>query len=179
MNPRAMKIKIIVLAVVTILFVAVSCEKNDHSEPPAPKYCWMLIDQAGNRMGKICDRTEKEMADTVVNPCNYYKLGGEEFCWLLDGKTYLEKEPEEYAKLVVKCFGMKTYKKVECGYCSTWYSRQKNIYKPANTATYGQVKVGRLCGDTVKTLYNGRKITLRESADSLIVLEIANNVYFN
>lgn len=170
-----MKSKISILVVLIIFCIGTGCEKNDHSDPA---YCWELIDQSGNLMGKICNRTEKQMSDTLRNPCNYYKLGGEEACWLIDDKTYIENMPEEYVKLVIKCFGKTSYKKVECGYCQTWYTRQKDIYKPANTATYGKVKGERLCGDTVKTLYNGRKITLRETTDSLIVLEFGNSPYF-
>jgi hypothetical protein len=53
-----------------------------------------------------------------------------------------------------------------------------DIYKPSNTATYSKVKTERLCGDTLKTLYNGRKITLRETSDSLIMLEFGTTPYF-
>jgi hypothetical protein len=172
-----MKIIVSFFVVLIVFFIGIGCGKEDDSEP-APTYCWMLVNLSGNRMGKICNRTEKEMSDSLPSPCNYYKLGGEEFCWLLDGATYIEKMPEEYVKLVVKCFGKTSYKKVECGYCQTWYTRQKDIYKPSNTATYSKVKVERMCGDTVKTLYNRREVTLRETSDSLIVLEYGNSPYF-
>ncbi|MCS3802267.1 hypothetical protein [Niastella sp. OAS944] len=175
-----MKIKISFLVISMTLFISIGCGKKDHGEPAVeePKYCWMLIDQAGNLMGRICDRTEKQMSDSVPS-CNYYKLGGEELCWLIDGTNYIEKKPEEYVKLVIKCFGQKnSYKKVDCGYCQVWYTRQKSIYKPDNTATYSKVKVERLCGDTVKTLYNRRNVTIRETTDSLIVIEFGNSPTF-
>jgi hypothetical protein len=175
-----MKIKVSFLVISLAFCIGIGCVK-DHDDEPAveePKYCWMLVDQAGFLMGRICDRTEKQMSDSVPS-CNYYKLGGQEFCWLIDGTTYIENAPEEYVKLVIRCFGKKNvYKKVECGYCQTWYTRQKNIYKPANTFTYSPVKVQRFCGDTVKTLYNRRSVTLRETTDSLIVVEFGNSPSF-
>jgi hypothetical protein len=173
-----MKIKISFLVISMTFLIGIGCRKKDHHSEPPPTYCWALIDQSGYPIGKICDRTEKQMADSVPNPCNYCKLGGEEFCWLIDGTTYIERSPEEYVKLVVKCFGKTSYKKVDCGYCQSWYTRQMDIYKPSNTATYSKVKTERLCGDTLKTLYNGRKITLRETSDSLIVLEFGTTPYF-
>lgn len=180
-----MKIKISFLVTLLAFIIGAGCGKKDHSEPPVeepkveePRYCWMLVDQAGVLMGRICDRTEKQMSDSVPS-CNYYKLGGQEFCWLIDGTTYIENAPEEYVKLVIRCFGKKNiYEKVACGYCQKWYTRQKNIYKPDNTVTYSSVKVERFCGDTVKTLYNRRNITLRETTDSLIVLEFGNSPNF-
>src|SRR5690348_1939917 len=109
-----MKSKINFLVILLTITIGIGCGKKDHGEPAVeePKYCWMLIDQSGILMGRICDRTEKQMSDSVP-PCNYYKLGGEAFCWLVDSTTYLENAPEEYVKLVIRCFGKKNvYKKV-------------------------------------------------------------------
>lgn len=170
-----MKIKITFLVVLLAFFISIGCEKKSSGDP---KYCWEIVDAAGNRLGKLCDRTEKQMVDTFQNPCYYYQLGEEEYCWLIDGSIYIPDAPEDYIKRFIKCYGKTSYTKVECGYCQFWYTRKKEIYKPANTATYSQVRKEYLCGDTVKTLYKGRQVVLRETTDSLIVVEFSNSGSF-
>ena len=173
-----MKIKITILVILVAFLTGIGCRKHDDPKTEDTKYCWMVLDGSGVPMGKICDRSETEMKDSLPNVCFYYKLGDPEYCWLVDGSTYIENVPENYIKQFLTCYNKTAYKKVDCGYCQNWYTRQKNTYKPANTVTYSPVKVQRLCGDTLKTLYQGRQITLRESTDSLIVLQFSNNGSF-
>lgn len=170
-----MKIKISLLVVLLTVIIGIGCKKNDNEEP---KHCWQIIDQSGMYLYRLCERTETQMKDSFPNPCTYYKLGEEELCWLIDGSMYVPKVPEDYVKSLLKCYNKTSYKEVECGYCQTWYTRQKDTYKPTNTATYSKIRVERLCGDTVKTLYQGRQVVVRETADSLIVLEFSNNGLF-
>jgi hypothetical protein len=173
----ALTIKLTFLVMLLVFLTGIGCRKKDH-QPEEPKYCWGVLDGSGVPIGKICNRTETEMKDSLPNACYYYKLGDEEFCWLVDSSMYIENVPKNYIKQVLKCYNKTSYKKVTCGYCQSWYTRQKNTYKPANTVTYSPVRVQRLCGDTVKTLYQGRQITLRETSDSLIVLQFSKNASF-
>jgi hypothetical protein len=173
---KMMKIKIGFFLALMVGFTGIGCKKNDTGVGIFSRGCWGLIDAAGNKMGTVCGTTGIEM-EAYYNPCSYYRLG-EEACWLLDGRTYVENVPEDYVKLIIKCFGHTSYTKVACGYCQRWYTRQKNIYKPTNTATYSPIRLQQLCGDTVHTLFQGRQITLRETTDSLITLEFSNTGYY-
>lgn len=166
-----MKIKKgLIIAALLAFFTGISCKKGDRS-------CWQRLDLSGNTIGTVCDRTEKEMEASYPNPCTYYKLD-EKFCWYVNSNgEFITNQPEGYIKNLQKCWNLASAVKVPCDYCQYWYTRQKTTYKPANTSSYSQVSTQRLCGDTVKTLYNRRQIILRETTDSLITLEFSNGYF--
>lgn len=172
-----MKIKTGLFVVLMVCFTGIGCKKNDTGVGMFSRGCWGLMDQSGNIMGTVCGLNEIEMQTKFVNPCSYFRWE-EDACWLIDGRTYIENEPEDYVRRIIKCFGHTSYTKVPCGYCQRWYTRQKNTYKPANTVTYSPIRVQQLCGDTVHTLYQGRQIVLRETTDSLITLEFSNTGFY-
>jgi len=155
-----------------LVVVAPSCIKG------AKKHCWQLVDAFGNELYSVCDKTEAEMKASYPSSCNYYKLGGTNYCWLIDDNIFIKDKPQEYVDIVLHCFNHTNARKVACDYCQTWYTRQKSIYKPNNTFRYSTVTAQRLCGDTVHTLFNGREIILRETTDSLIVLQFSNDGKF-
>jgi hypothetical protein len=135
------------------------------------------MDLSGNTIGTVCNKTEKEMEASYANPCTYYKLG-EAYCWYIDSSTFITQKPEGYINYLLKCNNRISAVKVPCDYCQTWYTRQKKTYKPNNLSFYSSIATHRLCGDTVKTLYHGRQIILRENTDSLITLQFSNTGYF-
>jgi hypothetical protein len=153
--------------IITLLFIAVACKKNK-------THCWQLVDAFGNELNTVCGKTEEEMQAAYPSPCNYYKTGEPKYCWYASNGSFIKDKPEAYIAKMQQCFSFPTPVKVACDFCLTWYSRQKKIYKPANTVTYSTVTVQRLCGDTVRTLYKGREILVRETADSLITIQFSN-----
>lgn len=156
---------------VMLVIFAGACKKNK-------TYCWQLVDAFGNEMNTVCGKTEEEMQADYPSPCNYYKTGEPKFCWYTGNGGFIKDKPEDYIKKMQLCFNLPSPVKVACDYCQTWYSRQKNIYKPANSVTYSTVTVQRLCGDTVHTLYKGKEIGVRETADSLITIQFSNTPDF-
>lgn len=137
------------------------------------------MDAYGNPMYTVCGATESELQVTYPNPCNYYKLGGKEYCWYLNSNgVFIKNKPEDYIQRLKQCFNFSNAVKVDCDYCQTWYTRQKNTYKPTNTFAYSPVRIQQYCGDTVHTLYQGRVIVLRETSDSLITVQFSNNGSF-
>ena len=149
-----------------------SCEKENG------EFCWALVDQLGNEYGQICHKSEAEMRDAYPGTCTYYKTGTN-YCWLLDGTIFVENRPEDYIVRFKNCMGGYTIaEKVPCDYCGRWYTREKHLYKPSGSFVYSQVRVQQYCGDTVHTLFQGREIILRETADSLITLKFSNNGTF-
>ena len=139
------------------------------------EFCWELVDQFGNLTGSVCNKTEAEMQRLYPSSCSYYKTNGEKFCWLI-GQTFLSNSTVEKANYYSRCFGSgATPTKVECNYCGRWYHRIKRTYKPTNTFVIYEVKVEQFCGDTAKTLYQGRQIILKDTPDSLIVRQFSNN----
>lgn len=162
------------LLFISLLFIAFGCKKDGPA--PEPTFCWQVIDAFGNSMQELCNKTETEMSALYPNSCRYYKNDGEKSCWLVDS-TFLTSMTQEGVELYKRCFRPNAGipMKVDCNYCGKWYHREKRTYKPANTITYSQVKAERFCGDTAAKLYQGRQIVLRETADSLIVLQFSNN----
>ncbi|HEY0039037.1 MAG TPA: hypothetical protein VGB71_00170 [Flavisolibacter sp.] len=140
-----------------------------------PKFCWQKVDNFGNKLEVICSKTEAEMQMLYPNSCSYFKAGGEKFCWMRNG-VFIKDASQEEIDYVNSCFGATgTATKVDCSYCGRWYHREKRTYKPAGTATYSEVRVENFCGDTAKTIFQGRQVIIRETTDSLIVRQFSNN----
>lgn len=176
-----MKIAFVVLAFFTLL--SMSCKKESNK-----KYCWQVVDNSGSDLTVICNKTESELVDCIKNntcgvfnnpnptTCNYYKSGGDIFCWKINN-SYFRDLTENRAAFIARCYyGNATAIKIDCSYaCAPWYNRYKNTYKPNNTTTYSQVRLQQYCGDTLATLYQGRQIIIKDDTDSLIVLQFSNN----
>lgn len=168
-----MKNKLAAIIALLVMFSSVACKKNKNT------HCWVIVDIFyGSEVGTVCGETEEYMRATYPNPCNYYKEGEPKYCWYTSDGAFIKDKPESYMVTLQQCLRFSSVSKVACDYCQTWYSRQKRIYKPGNSVTYSMVTVQRLCGDTVRTLYNGREIPVRETADSLIAIQFGNTPNF-
>jgi hypothetical protein len=181
-----MKILFSILSVCFFVSI-VSCKKDKEVAPE--KYCWQIIDALGNNINQICDKTEEELRGCIKSnscgitssasgftlDCGYYRVDGEKFCWQI-GAYNLNDANEYQAKLFGRCFlGGAIPVKTTCIPCQRWYTRDKMTYKPNNTTTYTQIRVGNYCGDTLTKIYQGRQIIKKDDADSLIVLQFSNN----
>lgn len=174
-----------VLSVTLLLFLSLvnfTCKKDAEK-----KHCWQIIDAVGNDMGMVCDKTEAELIECVNNnscgfstggtltSCFYYKAEGEEYCWFVDDR-YMIRATENKLALLRKCFNFNsTAVKVDCNYCQFWYSRKKSTYKPDGRFAYSPISRQEYCGDTTKTLYQGRQIVIKDDLDSLIVIQFSND----
>jgi len=162
----------------------IGCKKETEK-----RYCWQLIDNAGNDLDSVCDKTEAELLDCVKNNtcgtylnggsitnCNYYKIDGARSCWKINN-SYFRDLTESQANLYARCFyGNAVPTKVDCSFaCQRWFHREKKTYKPNNNITYSYITQENFCGDTVLTLYQGRQIIRKDDADSLIVIQFSNN----
>jgi hypothetical protein len=177
--------KTIISVLAFTIFLLSACKKNNGEET---KYCWQVVDNNGNRLVVICDKTEAELKDCIQNnicgifnigtvtDCNYYKAGGDKFCWNINNNYYRDYTETE-AAFWARC-GLVTTPpiKVNCNFvCEGWYNRTKRTYKPANTTTYSMVRQENYCGDTLATLYPGRQIILKNDTDSLVVFQFSRN----
>jgi hypothetical protein len=166
------------------IILLTSCKKESNK-----KYCWQLIDANGADLVAICDKTEAELLDCVKNntcgtffnggsitSCNYYKLDGEKFCWKVNG-IYLKDFTENKASLYARCFygNAALVKADSCLTCIRWYNREKKTYKPNSTVTYSPITVQNYCGDTLRTIFQGRQIIRKDDADSLIAIQFSQN----
>ena len=179
---------LITILIVCVSFFIVSCKK-DKAEEISAKHCWQIIDYSGNNLAQICDKTEAELIECVNNKtcgnflgpnpitsCNYYQTDGEKFCYQIGNSTTSEPVTESYANLLSRCYrGGAAIIKTTCITCQRWYTRDKMTYKPNNTTTYTQIRIGNYCGDTLTKIYQGRQIIKKDDADSLIVLQFSNN----
>ncbi len=183
-NSKKNKMKTTFTLLTIALFTLISCKKETEQ-----RFCWQIIDANGADLTAICDKTETELLDCVKNNtcgtffngggitnCNYYKLDGEIFCWKVNG-FYLKDFTESKASLYARCFyGNATLVKADsCQTCIRWYNREKKTYKPNNTITYSPITVQIYCGDTLRTIFQGRQIIRKDDADSLIVIQFSQN----
>lgn len=171
-----------VLLLVFLALFTYSCKKESEK-----KYCWQIIDNVGNNMGVVCDKTEAELVSCVnnrtcgvffagtISSCFYYKAGGEEFCWLIDS-SYMLRATENKLAHLKRCFNLSSKaEKIDCSYCQFWYNRKKSIYKPDGRFAYSSVTHQQYCGDTARTLYQGREVVIKNDADSLIVIQFSSD----
>ena len=157
------------LLIMFLLAAFLGCKKE------SPKFCWQIVDNFGNKLETVCNRTEAEMQVLYPNPCSYYKVGGEKFCWMRNN-VFINDVTQEEADYINRCFGATgTATKVDCNYCGRWFHREKRTYKPNNTFTFSQLKVETFCGDTAKTIFHGRQVIKKDTPDSLIVLQFSSD----
>ena len=174
------------LVFVCSLLFLISCKRD---APAAQKHCWQIIDNVGNAMANICDKTEAELLACVNNgscgsftgitpltSCNYYQTDGPKDCYLINGSVS-EEITESQAKTYANCFGNRSgvYTRATCIPCAFWFHRKKSTYKPNNSFTYSTITRQRFCGDTLQTLFPGRQLIIKDDADSLIVIQFSDN----
>jgi hypothetical protein len=151
-----------------ILILLFACKKKADE-------CWMVPDDRNFTLPwiKICGQTEDEIRATYS--FYYYNANEPLFCWYLtqnNNQKFVQDHPES---LVNSLFPNYTKTKVACDYCGWWYSRIKRTHKTTNNFLYTDIYNRLLCADTAKTMFQGRKIILKNTADSLVVQEISKD----
>ena len=159
-----------------------SCKKDGE------KCDWQIVDNSGQDLAIIRNKTEAELlactdcgisngqpAGTplgqIISSCNYFNLCDQKFCWMVNGQ-FMEKLSEKY----VNCFFPSSTKtKVDCSYCALWYTRQKNIYVPANSTIYSTVTHKFYCADTATKFNSGIEFIIKNTSDSLISLQYSKD----
>ena len=171
-----------IIGTVFCLLIFISCKKTGE------KFCWQIQDDNGNKVNIVCDKTEKELRQCItdgscvfplelrhITPCRYFKIEGDKKCWMV-GNDYLQDIVENDARAFSNCFGGGVEPvETSCRDCKVWYHRKKMTFKPANTFLYSVTKREYFCGDTARTLFQGRQIIIKDDADSLIVIQFSNN----
>lgn len=165
----------------------VSCKKDNASSKRA---CWQLIDFSGNYLNQVCDKTEAELIACVgdsscgnyaglprpLTNCFYFKKGGDEFCWLINGTSFIKNKTEAEAQLLARCFWNNgTLQNMGCNDCKLWFNREKRTYKPTSSVSFSVISNRYYCTDTLATLYSGREIIRKDDADSLIVIQFSDD----
>jgi hypothetical protein len=162
--------QLLILSLFTILNI--SCERTNPVDPEITKFCWNVLDPLLVVMNTVCDKTAAEMATAYPN--NWYYKSDEQL------KCYYETSTNAFLKnfppsLLGKVFPNRNFTEVSCSYCARWFYREKKKYLPTNSITYSPMTVKQFCGDTLSTLFRGREIPLRQSADSIITLQFSDN----
>jgi len=132
-----------------------------------------VYDRSANAMGVECDKTESEIQEKYGQ--YYDRADAPKYCWIYtsgNGTTsYSENITEKYVALFFNS-NNGSMEKVVCGYCQKWNTRQKIMLKPSGLYSYGSERVEQYCGDICSTLYEGKLVVVRETADSVIYNEL-------
>jgi len=147
-----------ILIAAIILLNNCSKEKTD---------CWDVYTSNGSLTKTVCGQTEEEIQ--AVYGKYYDRASSPKYCWKADYPGYfyfVQNLSEKMAAMFYQ--DAQNIQKVSCGYCQKWECHNKNYYKPTGeyTNTLGYLQYP--CGDTCSTLYPGRQIVIRETADSII-----------
>lgn len=170
--------------ILTTLFFLSSCKKESEQ-----KCDWQLVDNAGNYLNIVYNKTEAELLactdcgtfnggqpgtplGQMLTPCNYFSSCDPKFCWII-GNHYWENTSEKF----VNCFfSTATKTKVICNSCGNWYTRKKMTYIPSNSTLYSNVSLLRAyCGDTATRFNSGSQFIIKQTADSLILLQYSKD----
>ena len=169
---------------VCLFFLFNSCTKSNQQ-----KYCWKIVDNVGNDLSQVCDKTEQELLDCFknsncgivnggsgLNPCNYYIVESQTFCWVINGRFY-KNMTAAAANHQAKCYGGGAIAtKVDCTtYCQNWYNREERIYKMNYSQTYSSITTKAYCGLGLDTVFQSKRVRLRETSDSIINLQFSKD----
>jgi hypothetical protein len=155
------------LYILLIIIALVSCKKEE------VKSCWQLIDQLGNDVMIICDKTEAEMKAAYQGNCMYHKEEDQKFCWLTSNGDFIKNASESRINHYKNCFNLGSATKVACDYCDKYFSREKRTYKPNNSISYTAIKYKFYCGDSVNLIRQQRQFIRKDDADSLIIIQFS------
>lgn len=124
-----------------------------------------------NDKGIQCDKTAAEIA--ALHPDGYYYRSDEPLVFWYESSTgnYRADLP---ASLKNKYLSP-SYTQVPCGFCAFWYFREKRKFVPTGSFTYSPITYQRLCADSVRTLFRGKEVLLRQSTDSVITRQFSDD----
>ncbi len=159
--------KIITSAVLVLLLGSCSKEKG----------CFQVAYNAYIQEEKICDIKKSELENNAsANNGFVFRASEARFCWKItfsngqDG--YRKNLPESVVKHFFSGNGV-SYSRVSCSTFCSWKvlirqrSKITGLYNP--TLTRQEFFLGA-AADTCSTLFKGREVVLRETADSLITV---------
>jgi hypothetical protein len=180
-----------IISILIILVTVLSCKKDSDA-----RYCWSIVDHNGNLITRMCDKTEPEIRAYIKGSiggslipdsslgCLYYKEETNKCCWMIGArcnKNLTESEANHYAT----CYsGGATATKVTCDSCCTnWYNRYAIVsIQNGGVISYSAAWVNRYCGASLDTIFDGKKVLIKNTVDSLIsynsaVMEFIGNLY--
>ncbi len=149
-----------------------SCKDKPQVLPEIIKFCWNITSQQLITIKTVCDKTAVEIATEYPDGC-YYRNDEPLKCWFeTSTNSFIKNCP---VSLIIKVAPNRNFTMVDCNFCARWYYREKRKFLPNSSITYTPTSVTQLCGDTLATLYRGREVPLRQSADSIITRQFSDN----
>ena len=172
-----------ILILITALFLDIGCNKQDSSQ----KYDWQIVDGSGNQLNIVYNKTEQELihcttcgtSDTprYLTPCEYYKIvPNEKPTCLMAGNTHIDTITQTQAMFYGRCFNIPFLYINSNSSCQVWLTRQRKVVKKnPSILFYSSSQLNTYCGDTLKELYKGKSVLLKETSDSAFYQEFITN----
>ena len=136
-------------------------------------YCWEIYDAAGQALNQVCGKTESEIKSEYPGVL-YDRTDAPKFCWTIitssGDTTYTTAMSENFVNYFYTKNGSAS-SKIDCSTCQTWFIRNKDLIKSSGGYYYGAETRTYLCGDTTSTLFAGRMILIKETADTTYYTE--------
>jgi len=165
-----------------IFFILVGCKKDSNTERSTQRYCWNIIDETGNILMLICDKTEDELIHCTtcgtfngtsnwnLDTCNYFRNDDPKFCWIINNTKHISNKTEKEINCI---FRNSIKEKISCSYtCDEWYTRKKYTYKPTGVCYYSNVSGPIVYCNSDYYLFNSPdSIVIKNDVDSLILLQ--------
>jgi hypothetical protein len=150
-----------------LLILVLSCKKVKEEK----RYCWGAYDHNGNLVSHslVCGKAE-EQARAAYPQYLLYRQDEERACWRVEQPQQKTQYRRGIPESILKHFylGNATFTKVDCNSFCIWRSYEKSQSKATDLYSPTRVYVETYMADSCSKLYMGRKIIVRETADSLI-----------
>jgi hypothetical protein len=150
--------------------ILLSCTKESEKE-----YCWQGFDPNGYTVQglEVCGKTAAEVQAEYPQYW-FYKADEPTYCWKVEvparGPSYMRRVPVSMMDKMMARLGY-SYAKVSCTSFCTWQYLDRARSK--SDGGYAPIRTSRetYAADSCSKLYQGRIITLRETADTLYTRE--------
>ena len=156
--------------ILVAIILQIACKKESEK-----KYCWKAYDLNGNIVADsvLCGKTKAEV-EAEYPQFKLIRHDEETFCWQVrnqqGGYTYTR----HFSASLMEWFypgGASRYTKVDCNSFCIWKSLQFTQSKTTGLYNPTRVFVEAYQADSCSKLFVGRKITIQETADSIIYRE--------
>jgi hypothetical protein len=135
--------------------------------------CWEIYDAAGLALKQVCGKTESEIQSEYPGVL-VDRTDAPKFCW----KVMTSSGDTTYTTAITENFFTYFYtkigaigSKIDCSTCQSWFIREKDLIKSTGGYYYGIQNSVYLCGDKTSTLFAGRMILIKETADTTYYTE--------
>jgi hypothetical protein len=149
-----------------------ACNKESQKQ-----YCWKAYDLNGNIVADstLCGKTKAEVEAEFLQ-FKFFRQYEETFCWQDKNEQGSDTYIRHFSPSLMEWFypsGAYSYSKADCNSFCIWKWLQITQSKTTGLFNQTRIFIETYAADSCAKLFEGRRIIIREKADSIIYREFA------